>query len=959
MKPLHAKAAAVLALLTPFLPATAGEMDVFRLRREETYAFAQKPTLLREGDRVSIAFETTTFCDVAVAVEQADGRTVRHVVAGVLGPNAPAPLQKNAKKQVVVWDGKNDAGEYVDDKDACLIRVSLGLKPQYEKPLYWSPYKPWGRKQPVVAPAPEGVYVYEGDNVDSVKLYDHDGNYLRTVYPFPADKLEQVKGLRWHNAAQDGARVAFKEGFYQATFLTCGFNSGFDPATGYGMTHFPQLAYSWAEDAPDFPAATAFAVRGTRMALAGVLGINRLATDGSSGGMELVGPACSLKVAERLASGGTQERRLSPRSAALSPDGRTLYLTGYCWSDDTRFSNMYGGGLRWMNGVLRVKMDAQDPPALFAGTMKLDEEGGNGPAQLYSPVSVSCDAQGNVYVADAANNRVQVFSPEGTVIESIPTPRPVHVSVNPKNGELFVATWDMRVFAAGWDQKVPPTLTHLGPAGKREVLGTYKLPFLSGVQAGETGYGGLIYRVEVDTYGETPTVWLTAFATFMHGWYDIKTLSGQRGAIKVFTLEQGKLAPKKDFGVEAAKAVTRVDPVTNARQLLTVNPKTGKLYVMESRIASSQALEIDPDTGRTRLLDLPHATDEIAFDMDGHLYLDTGTCLTRFDPADQREVPWDYGEERANVGGGGHGEKAVSCKAALILPGARPLIDEKCFISGFALSPRGMLALHNWNAEGLAVTAGRSEKSVGETGRKYQPKSFPGRQRWGETHVFDRHGTVRYEDAIPGLGFVDGVAIDKDDNLYVLAGAPQTPDGKRCLNPSSATLIKFKPGRGRIVTAGDKRIPVPLKAGEEPREPTQLAGRWVTGAEWLYGGVGFASWEWGSRFALDLYARTFAPETDHYSVAVLDSNGNLITRIGRYGNADDGRPLEGAAAGTRALGGDEVALMHPCYAGMQSDKRLFISDAGNRRIVSVRLRYAAEERLPLKNAPARGSAGQP
>jgi hypothetical protein len=224
------------------------------------------------------------------------------------------------------------------------------------------------------------------------------------------------------------------------------------------------------------------------------------------------------------------------------------------------------------------------------------------------------------------------------------------------------------------------------------------------------------------------------------------------------------------------------------------------------------------------------------------------------------------------------------------------------------------------------------------------------------------------------------VAIDREDSLYVLAGAPRTPDGQALLNPRSGTLLKFRPGKGKVVTAGEKWVPVPLKPGEEPKAPSQLARRWVTGAEWMYGGVGYCGTEWGSRPALDLYARSFVPETDHFSVAVLDTNGNLITRIGRYGNVDDGTPLRNAECGMRneenkaersakqersredtvnpqstiripqSLGGDEVALMHACYVGVQSDKRLFIADAGNRRIVSVRLAYATDTRLPLKDA---------
>ncbi len=172
-------------------PAVEGgsDLDEFTVKREAVFDFAQKPQVTRSGDRVTLAFETKGLCDVTVAVEDADGRIVRHLASGVLGPNAPGPFQKNAKKQVLVWDGKDDGGEYIDDKDRCTVRVSLGLKALLEKRLFWSPYKRlhqgggrWGfvgtqggLPTPRMAAAPEGVYVFEGRGVDNLRLYDHDG----------------------------------------------------------------------------------------------------------------------------------------------------------------------------------------------------------------------------------------------------------------------------------------------------------------------------------------------------------------------------------------------------------------------------------------------------------------------------------------------------------------------------------------------------------------------------------------------------------------------------------------------------------------------------------------------------------------------------------------------------------------------------------------------------------------
>ena len=46
-----------------------------------------------------------------VAIEDAKGKVVRHLVAGMLGKNPPAPLQPNSLAQTLTWDGKDDFGK--------------------------------------------------------------------------------------------------------------------------------------------------------------------------------------------------------------------------------------------------------------------------------------------------------------------------------------------------------------------------------------------------------------------------------------------------------------------------------------------------------------------------------------------------------------------------------------------------------------------------------------------------------------------------------------------------------------------------------------------------------------------------------------------------------------------------------------------------------------------------------
>jgi hypothetical protein len=203
--------------------------DEFKVKRAGPFASARNLTVTRDGDRVTISFTTKAYCDVTVAIEgppRGDRSPViiRHLACGVLGGNAPPPFRKSSLEQTLVWDGKDDAGDYVDNKHARTVCVSLGLKPRFERTLFWSPGKPTAGHTPIICPRPEGVYVYQGGVLDHLRLFDHDGNYIRTVYPFPANQVAEVKGLRRHRFPHDGDVLPLKGGFHQATLLTCGSN---------------------------------------------------------------------------------------------------------------------------------------------------------------------------------------------------------------------------------------------------------------------------------------------------------------------------------------------------------------------------------------------------------------------------------------------------------------------------------------------------------------------------------------------------------------------------------------------------------------------------------------------------------------------------------------------------------------------------------------------------------------
>jgi hypothetical protein len=94
-----------------------------------------------------------------------------------------------------------------------------------------------------------------------------------------------------------------------------------------------------------------------------------------------------------------------------------------------------------------------------------------------------------------------------------------------------------------------------------------------------------------------------------------------------------------------------------------------------------------------------------------------------------------------------------------------------------------------------------------------------------------------------------------------------------------------------------------------------------------------------SRFDLDGFERSFLPARHLCSVLVVDSNGNRVARIGRYGNADSRGPES-------LVPEPDIAYCNPAYVAV-SDRYLYVHDGANRRILKAKLGYEAEEEVAL------------
>jgi hypothetical protein len=194
-----------------------------------------------------------------------------------------------------------------------------------------------------------------------------------------------------------------------------------------------------------------------------------------------------------------------------------------------------------------------------------------------------------------------------------------------------------------------------------------------------------------------------------------------------------------------------------------------------------------------------------------------------------------------------------------------------------------------------------------------------------------------------------GIRVARDGSVYVVTHlkpvdrpVPAAFEGKVPVRPRTTqvlhygSLLKFRPGGGRVRAHGKENWRLPLQPGEVRMMAGTGSHRFVVeGSLWSYYGVSMihSQWEahgckcWNVRFDLDDYERIFVPDQLRNRVLVLDANGNEITAFGRYGNVDE------AQAGALALGNPRCVVVGRGVA--------YIGDVTNHCVVRAKLEYAA------------------
>ncbi|MFC1672328.1 hypothetical protein ACFL01_04265, partial [Planctomycetota bacterium] len=210
----------------------------------------------------------------------------------------------------------------------------------------------------------------------------------------------------------------------------------------------------------------------------------------------------------------------------------------------------------------------------------------------------------------------------------------------------------------------------------------------------------------------------------------------------------------------------------------------------------------------------------------------------------------------------------------------------------------------------------------------------------------------------------NGVQMDEDRSIYFTTRKTRLFDGRKFLEGKAgifgaAAGKAGSPFTGTFAKGSFDRVKVlrenaAIKLDKKPSRPPEVAathadahrGAWIEGADWMYAGAspivsgGCSCYQMRSH--LDWYKRSYVPEAYRHSIGILDTNGNLIMHLGKYGTFDD---APGGPKGAKP-GGTDIGMMLPRYVS-GTDDYLCYGDMGE-KIVVLKLDYHAGETAAME-----------
>jgi len=507
----------------------------------EPLTFTKGPTAARVGDTVRIEFAVDRATDVAVTVEDANGRVVRHLVAGVLGTNPPAPLKPDTLTQTIVWDGTNDSGERVlTDGATFRVKVQAGMKPTFDSFMLFNPdATPMVRS---LAVGPKGnVYIFYHDatangNQGGVKarILDRNGRHVRQIVPFPADlpyaRVRATGAFR----DEDGHLVPHCHNWHSLNF-------------------YPDTVLARGRSMSQF----SMPVVDANGRIYWIISGGRLCAVDADGGIPYDTFLSPPLFPDLKYPGGRP-------ALALSGDGKSIYVGGIY---DGRYSNA-----KPVPCVYRIEI-ATRRCEVFLGN---PEQSGTKQGLFSAPRGVAV-VNGLLYVADPTAGRIAAFKEsDKSYVGEMKVTLPHIVQVHPRTGAVYVCSYvpEKKPRADGKTRIKDANLLKFARFGDSEPVYQMALP-KTGLSPNDS-----THRIVLDPTADPPLLWAPGLAYARRG----RRIACYRDTGTAF----------EPVEIQASNAPWGVGP----RDML-VDRKRGDLYV---KVSGEQWYQFDEPTGTLKRL---------------------------------------------------------------------------------------------------------------------------------------------------------------------------------------------------------------------------------------------------------------------------------------------------------------------------------------------------------------------
>jgi len=861
-----------------FPAALAGALLVSSLAADGPPAFIKKPSAVKTGDKVKIEFTVDRATDVAVHVEDAEGKTVRHLAAGVLGKNPPEPLKANTLEQSLEWDGKDDFGKPAVG-GPYKVRVLLGMKPEFDRFLMHNP--DGAGEVSAVAVGPRGaLYVFHKDGTANgnmgghkIKVYDRDGKHLKVLTPFPADiDPKKVKALGTFQTAE-GDLVPHIHNWETLSF--------YPDNVGVRGRDMPE----WSCPAVDSRGRVYWLVKGPALAA--------VDADGGIPYDAFLGPRLLPEIKDlRLA--GEQYLYWSERpSLAVSSDDWSVYFAGLSTgSGDHKKATP-------LPCVFRVSADRRGPAEVFVG--KLGQPGKE--KELLTAPRGLAVAGGLLYVADPGSDRIVAFKEsDRSYAGEIAVKNPQVVGVDPQSGAVYICAYTGT-----------QTADLIKFSGLKDGKELYRMTLPRTGWSPNVG----VHRIAVDASARPVRIWMPYIYNLPARLHCIED-AGNR------FVNKGDPRPK-DLWAEGPRDLT-VDRL-RGEVYVKANGFHGKYYRLDDKTGD---VKDTVDISRHQL----YATQMISA-LDGNLYtFNWAKGLYRFDRKG-KDLNWE-GQKTHVIPIGGM--MCFQLRHMALRPFAPPdelyVIANSDYLTGNPKDAGKFLTLNVigqdgktrrtvvWQCLNGAIPRLDAKGNVYLADLVKPPeRSYPA--------FFDGKLPPPPKETAGGdlfwNSYMYGSIIKFPPEGGIIWHQKELP--KSCLGQPPAELLA-KP-----------KQPFKRHYSSSPHLTGEIQGALWTRFGYapysahMSGNTAHCMCE-GSGFDVDPFGRVFFPNLGQFRIEVIDTNNNPITTFGKYGNEDSGGP------GAKVKKPD-ISFAWPVYVAV-SDRYAYVADTVNRRLVRVKLGATAE-----------------